>query len=292
VTDRDFLIVGLGASAGGVQAFRSFFEHVPADSGLAFVAILHLSPEHESHLADVLQTVTSISVQAVDRDRVRVVPNHAYVVSPRVSLAMSDGWLVPSPAVRVEERRAPVDIFFRTLAEAHGALAGCVVMSGSGADGSMGLKRIKEQGGLCLAQDPGEADHGDMPRSAISTGLVDDVLPAAAMPARLIAYFQSLRRRPPVADAAPRDASDEQALHAIFTELRARTGHDFSNYKRATVLRRIERRLGVRQIDDLAGYAQYLGQHHDEAQALLKDLLISVTNFFRDPAAFERLGRR
>lgn len=290
MANDDFLIVGLGASAGGVKAFQSFFEHLPRNSGMAFVVILHLSPDHESQLAEVLQASARIPVQRV-HDRVRVEPDRVYVVSPRQSLAMSDGHLVQVEATSIEERRAPIDIFFRTLGETQRQRAVCIVLSGTGADGSMGLKRVKERGGICLVQDPDEADHTDMPRNAIATGLVDDVLPVSKMPGRIVAYRDQrsalqLRDEP----QSPADP-DERALQDIFAQLRQRTGHDFSNYKRATVLRRIERRLGVRQLSELISYAKFLREYPDEAQALLKDLLISVTNFFRDPAAFAVLER-
>ena len=290
MADEKTLVVGLGASAGGVQAFRTFFEHVAPHSGLAYVAILHLSPEHESHLAEVLQASAPIPVTTV-RDRVRVEPNHAYVVSPRQSLAMIDGWLVQSEATRFEERRAPVDIFFRTLAESHRARAACVVLSGSGADGSMGLRQVKERGGACFVQDPDEAEYAEMPRYAIATNVVDDVLPVASIPNRLVAYRDSLELVRLEESPQAAEPPDERALQHLFGQLRTRTGHDFSNYKRATILRRIERRLGVRQIGDLATYADDVRDHPEETQALLKDLLISVTHFFRDAETYLYLER-
>lgn len=293
---EDFLVVGLGASAGGIQAFRTFFEHVPSDSGVAYVVVLHLSPEHDSHLAEVLQGSARIPVATV-ADRVQVAPDHVYVVSPRQSLTMSDGWLVQTETLRPEERRAPIDIFFRTLADSLGSRAVCVVLSGTGADGSMGLKRVKERGGICFVQDPSEAEHDDMPRNAVATAFVDDVLPTALIPGRIIAYRDGLSavrlpREQPDRNAPDKDGADEKALHEVFALVRARTGHDFSNYKRATVLRRLERRLSVRQLADLGAYATFLREHPEEAHALLKDLLISVTNFFRDPEAFAHLERQ
>lgn len=150
----ELFVVGIGASAGGIQAIRQFFEAVPPDSGLAFVVILHLSPDHDSQLASVLQSSTRIPVTQVS-DRVQVEPNHVYVISPNHSLAMQDGHLAVSDITRIEERRAPVDVFFRTLADSRGPHSACVVLSGTGANGSMGLKRIKERGGLCLVQDLG-----------------------------------------------------------------------------------------------------------------------------------------
>lgn len=288
VSQTPHLVVGLGASAGGIDAFKDFFQHVPADSGLTYVVILHLSPDHDSRLSEVLQSSARIPVTTAT-DRVRIERDHVYVVSPRHSLAMQNGYLVQSENTRIEERRAPVDIFFRTLADSHGAHAVAVVLSGSGADGSMGLKRVKEHGGLCLVQDPEEAEYRSMPHHAAATGLVDAVLPVSSMPARIIAYRDSLVSVRLSDEPLSRNEPDERALHELFTLLRLRTGHDFSNYKRATMLRRIARRLGVRQIRDLPTYVAYLREHGEEAAALLKDLLISVTNFFRDPDAFAAL---
>jgi len=288
MAERDFVVVGLGASAGGIQAVRTFFERVPKDSGLAYVVILHLSPEHESHLAEVLQTSASIPVVQVS-ERVRVEPNRVYVIPPNQRLSMGDGHLALSDVGGAGERRAPVDFFFRTLGDSQGAHAACVILSGTGANGSMGLKRVKERGGLCLAQDPSEAQHDDMPRAAMATGLVDHVVRAADMPAILMAFSRAVESLPAVDDPAARTAPDEHALREIFREVRRRTGHEFSNYKRSTVIRRIARRIAVHQLSDVPAYARYLFERPDETRALLKDLLISVTHFFRDPEAFAAL---
>jgi two-component system CheB/CheR fusion protein len=289
-TGDDFLVVGLGASAGGIKALKEFFANVPPDSSLAYVVILHLSPEHESHLAEVLQVTTGMPVTQV-RDFVKIEPNHVYVIPPNKSLAINDGHLSLSEVKRIEERRAPVDIFFRTLAESKHARAVSVVLSGTGADGSMGMKRVKEMGGICVVQDPKEAEYTDMPRHSIATGLVDYVLPVAEMPRKIIAYSERLGQTRIPLESLERPETDEQALRQIFTQLRVRTGHDFSNYKRATVLRRIERRINVNELSDLSAYAGFMREYPNEAQALLKDLLISVTNFFRDCEAFEALER-
>ena len=291
MAQEEFLIVGLGASAGGIRAFREFFRHVPENSGAAYVVILHLSPEHDSRLAEVLQVATTMPVRQV-QDRVSVEPDHVYVIPPSQSLEMMDGFLALSPLLRLEERRAPVDIFFRTLAETHGRRAVSVVLSGTGADGSMGMKRVKECGGVCFVQDPDEAEHADMPRACIATALVDQVLKVAEIPGRIMAYQQTLREIRLAAGQDEPIESDEVGLREIFNLLRQRTGHDFINYKRSTVLRRIERRLGVHGIPDIRRYALFLRDHPAEAQALLKDLLISVTIFFRDAAAFDKLATR
>ncbi|HKX29834.1 MAG TPA: CheR family methyltransferase [Blastocatellia bacterium] len=286
---NDSWVVGLGASAGGIKAFKEFFTHVPSDSGLAYVVILHLSPEHESHLAEILQMDAQIPVTQVTRT-VRIERDHAYVIPPNQSLSIQDGELRLSEITRIEERRAPVDIFFRTLAETNYTRSICVILSGTGANGSMGLKRVKEFGGIAIVQDPKEAEYGDMPRNAIATGLVDYILPVAEMPARIIAYKDHLREVR-LTTQVEQPGIEERALHDIFTHLRVRTGHDFTNYKRSTILRRIERRMNVRELPDLAAYARYLREHPDEVHSLLKDLLISVTNFFRDSGAFKSLEK-
>ncbi len=286
----EFLIVGIGASAGGVQALKTFFENVPADSGAAYAVILHLSPNHDSKLAEILQTVAQIPITQVKR-KVKVVPNHVYVVPPNVSLSMSDGFIVVSPIHTVEERRAPVDIFFRTLAESHAGRSVAVVLSGTGANGSMGIKRVKEKGGATFVQNPREAEFSEMPRNSIATELIDEVLNVAEIPAKIITYQKNLGKIIIPVEPESREEEQQAALREVFTILRVRMGHDFVNYKRPTVLRRIERRINVRNLPNLPAYAAYLRENPDETQALLKDLLISVTNFFRDKESFDFLER-
>jgi two-component system, chemotaxis family, CheB/CheR fusion protein len=283
------LVVGIGASAGGIKAMQAFFSRVPVQSGAAYVVILHLSPEHESSLAEVLQASSRLPVTRVT-ESVGIVPDHIYVISPNTSLRMHEGTLTVSPALRMEERRAPVDIFFRTLAETHGARAVAVVLSGTGPNGSSGIKRIKEYGGLVIAQELGECEHDDMPRNSVATGLVDYVLPVTAMPARIIAYQRTRSQLAPRIRHPDAEALGE-SLREVLTLVRLRTGQDFSHYKTATVLRRIERRLTLHELPDLVAYARHLREHPDEAVSLLRELLISVTQFFRDPTAFAALER-
>ena len=285
---KEFLIAGIGASAGGVQALQEFFHEVPADSGVAYVVILHLSPDHDSQLAQVLQNTAKIPVSQV-KEKTRIKSNHVYVVPPNQHLMMEDGHITVSPNVQMEERRAPVDIFFRTLADEHGSRSICVVLSGTGANGSMGLKRIKERGGATFVQNPREAEFSEMPRNAIATDMVDEVLPVADIPAKIMAYKANLGVTRISDDAEIHSADQQTFLREIFTQVRKHTGHDFSNYKRPTLIRRIERRMNVRNLPDLAFYVNYLQQHPEEVHALLKDLLISVTNFFRDKRAFDVL---
>ena len=286
--DNHFLIVGIGASAGGVAALRTFFEQVPADSGIAYVVILHLSPNHDSQLAEVLGSVAKIPVQQVT-EKITVEPNHVYVIPPNQHLTMQAGDIVVSPNLQISERRAPVDIFFRTLAESHKSHAVAVILSGTGANGSMGLKRVKENGGAVFVQNPREAQYSDMPRNAIATELVDEIMSVAEVPGKIIAYKNSIGTVDiPVAQPLLEE-EQQAALRDIFTQLHLRTGHDFSNYKRATILRRIERRINVRGLSSLSTYTTFLNETPEETQALLKDLLISVTNFFRDREAFHYL---
>jgi two-component system, chemotaxis family, CheB/CheR fusion protein len=282
----EFLIVGLGASAGGIHAFKEFFQHMPPKSGIAFVVILHLSPDHDSKLAQVIQTTTQMPVSQV-MEKVAVVPDHVYVVPPNQHLTMQDGSIIVSPNTQIEDRRAPVDIFFRTLAEEHGSRAIAIILSGTGANGSMGIKRIKEKGGVAFVQNPREAEFNEMPRNSIATGLVDEVLNVAELPAKIIAYKNSLGKVLISEEPESRPQDQQQALREIFTEIRVRTGHDFSNYKRPTLLRRIERRINIHSLPDLPSYVAFMHENKEETHALLKDLLISVTNFFRDKKAFD-----
>ena len=286
VEKDDFMITGIGASAGGIRAFQDFFQNVPANSGIAYVVILHMSPDHDSHLAQVLQATTKMRVTQVN-EKVKVEPDNIYVVPPNQHLTMSNGHIVVTPNTQIEDRRAPVDIFFRTLAEEHGSKAIAVILSGTGANGSMGLKRVKEKGGATFVQNPREAEFNEMPRNAIATGLVDEVSNVSDIPAKIIAYKNNFGKVVIAEEPEKRPQDQQQALRDLFNELRLRTGHDFSNYKRATVLRRIERRINVHNLPDLPSYVAYIYEQPEEINSLLKDLLISVTNFFRDTRSFQ-----
>ncbi|MDR6409219.1 CheR family methyltransferase [Paraburkholderia terricola] len=296
----DFPVVGIGASAGGVQALLRFFENAPADMGMAFVVVLHLSPDHASSADEVFQHATGMPVNQV-RERVQVQKNHVYVISPSHDLSLDDGHLTPIEADRPRGRPIAIDLFFRSLADAHRERAIAIVLSGTGADGATGIGRVKEQGGVTFAQDPADAEHPEMPQNALATGMIDIVLPVAEMPRKLRELAENARaiHLPPVDDepetlalAQPDPASTaERALLGVLATLRARTGHDFRHYKRATILRRIERRLQVNGIPDLQAYQDYVLTHPDETPALLKDMLIGVTNFFRDRDTFEVVER-
>jgi two-component system, chemotaxis family, CheB/CheR fusion protein len=288
--DAPELVVGIGASAGGIGALTRFFTHAPADAPVAYVVILHLSPDHESKLAELLQRVTPLAVTQV-RDTIRLQPRHVYVIPPNRSLKAVGETLELSEEMRVEERKAPIDIFFRTLADVYEARAVAVVLSGTGSDGSMGLKRVKEHGGLTVTQKPEDAEYGEMPTHAVATSLVDYILPAEDIPARIVDYFRHLGSSPVQRAADPLHTEEDEAVRDILRLLRARTSQDFSDYKPATIRRRIARRMSLHELPDVAEYARYLKGHADEASALMKDLLISVTNFFRDAPAWQALER-
>ncbi|MFM0034934.1 CheR family methyltransferase [Paraburkholderia strydomiana] len=295
-----FPVVGIGASAGGIQALLRLFEQMPADSGMAFVIVLHLSPKYESRADEVLQRVTSMPVRQV-RERTHIEKNSVYLISPSNDLSMFDGYLRVTPAERSSGRPVAIDRFFRSLADVHGTRAISVILSGTGSDGTVGIGRIKECGGVTLAQSPDDAEYGEMPQSAIATGLIDMSLPVVDLPQKLIELWANaqLIQLPvvegelPVVAAPPGEnaAAAESALQEILKGLRNYTGHDFRHYKRATVLRRIERRLQVNALPDLPSYLLFLERHPDENRALLRDMLIGVTNFFRDREAFEALER-
>ncbi len=294
VTDSaQFAVVGLGASAGGLQALQHFFAEMPLTSGMAFVIVTHLAAEQESHLTELIQPRTLMPVLQV-QEWVKIERNHVYVIPPNRNISTIDSHLRLTPLEEARSDRAPIDHFFRTLAATHGEYAIGIVLSGTGSDGTIGLQRIKEAGGLALVQEPSEAAYDGMPLSAIATGLVDLVLPIQAMPARLIDYAS--RALPIVAqdenaangaDSQTKSTDDEQTLlRQILTQVSSQTGQDFSRYKRSTVMRRIMRRVQIHQLADLSAYARFLRANEQEIAALYQNLLISVTNFFRDPTVF------
>ena len=292
-----FPIVGLGGSAGSLKPLQSFLRAMPADTGMAFVVILHLSPDYESTMAEILQASTRMPVIQIKMGS-KVEPNHVYVIPPGKHLTLVDGHIAVSTLEREAGRHVTVDLFFRTLADFQGSQAVAVVLSGSDSDGAIGLKRVKERGGLTIAQDPQEAEYNGMPRSAIDTGMVDWILRAEEIPARIVEYWRNARdirlpdEQEPAANGqnGPSEQERETALRKILALLHTQTGRDFSAYKRATVLRRIARRMQVNGLTELEAYHDFLRTHPGETGALLQDLLISVTNFFRDRDSFTALN--
>lgn len=291
--DFDILpVVGLGGSAGSIGVLRQFFGRIAPDTGLAFVVVVHLSPDYESQLATILRAQTKMTVVTVS-ETVKVEPDTVYVIPPGHHLRMEDGTIGLAEVENEFGKRVAVDLFFRTLAASCRSRAVAVVLSGVDSDGAIGIKRIKEHGGVTVAQDPGEAEYEGMPRAAIQTGMVDWVLPAAQIASRLEEFARnepqiqlpSAEVETRVVDKASAD-EDEVALREVLAFLHARTRHDFAHYKRATVLRRIGRRLQVNSLSSLPRYLDFLRTHAGESGALLQDLLISVTNFFRDPESF------
>ncbi len=288
---RRFLIVGVGASAGGLEALEQFFSHVSADCGLAFVVIQHLAPQHASMLAQLLGRGTMMEVREV-QDGVPAEPNHVYVIAPGTVLGIAGGSFQVKPGDG--ERHAPINAFFSALAADQREHAVGIVLSGSGTDGTVGLRAIKEHGGLTLAQTPATAKHDNMPKSAIEAGWVDHVLPPDAMPPKLLERARDVAEGR--AGAAPSAAapSDEQlmgCLERIYEILQHATGHDFSHYKRGTVLRRLRRRVQLHRAASTEEYVARLAKDPQEPDLLAKDLLIGVTQFFRDPEAFDYVAR-
>ncbi len=295
--DFDLLpVVGLGGSAGSIGALEEFFGAMAPDAGLAYVVVVHLSPDLESQLSGILQRHTKMPVVPV-AGPLKVEPNHVYVIPPGHHLAMENGHIRLEPLENEFGRRVAVDLFFRTLAASHRSRAVAVVLSGLDSDGAIGIKRVKEHGGVTVAQAPEEAQHEGMPRAAMNTGMVDWVLPVGQIAERLqLLARNEAQIQLPEAEVPARggqlkstEDGDEAALREILAFLQARTRHDFSHYKRATVLRRIMRRLQVNSLATLPDYLNFLRSNAGEAGALLGDLLISVTNFFRDPESFASL---
>ena len=284
-----FPVVGIGASAGGLAAFEAFFSGMPADidPGMAFVLVQHLAPDHKSILADLIRRYTRMQVFEVE-DGVRVQPNCAYIIPPNRDMAFVNGTLQLLDPSEPRGQRLPIDFFFRSLAQDQHERAIGIVLSGTGSDGTLGVRAIKGEAGMVMAQTPESTEFEGMPRSAIATGMVDYELPPAEMATQLIAYAAHayVKAALPVAKSVPKA---ENALLKIFALLRNQTGHDFSLYKPSHINRRIERRMAVHQINTVESYVKFLQQNPNEVDALFRDLLIGVTNFFRDTEAFRTL---
>jgi two-component system CheB/CheR fusion protein len=281
-------IVGIGASAGGLEAFEQFFTKMPSDSGMAFVLIPHLDPSHASMMTELLRRVTTIQVTEAE-DGVKVEPNHVYVIPPNKEMSIFQGVLQLEVPKKVHGLRMPIDFFFRSLSEDQGEMAICIILSGTGSDGTLGLRAIHGAGGMVMIQDPATARYAGMPGSAIQTGLVDYVLPPEKMPSQIINYVKmhiGKKAKPPVPEKI------ESSLRKILGLVRSQTGHDFSLYKKTTLNRRIEKRMNLLNIEDIQTYHRYLYEHSQEIQLLFKDLVIGVTNFFRDPDAFDTLKKK
>jgi two-component system CheB/CheR fusion protein len=287
---KGFPVVGIGASAGGLKAFETFFKNMPPDSGMAFVLVPHLDPKHISILPDLLQKHTEMPVSSVT-DGMKVKPNAVYVIPPNKFMAILHGVLHLMTPQTSSGFRLPVDSFFRSLAKDQARNSIAIILSGTGTDGTLGLKEVRNEGGMVMVQDPGTASYDGMPRSAQATRMVDYVLPPEKMPEQLINYKKHFSigkevKIVPIAGKIP------EALQQIFILLRNQTGHDLSLYKPNTICRRIERRMHVHQITSVENYVRYLEENAHEVTILFKELLIGVTNFFRDPESFESLKEK
>ena len=284
LNDTRPVIVTIGASAGGVSALQQFFGALPEQSGAAYVVVVHLDPAHRSEMAAILAAKTRMPVVQVG-ERHRLEADHVYVIPPDRRLQMVDHDVSTAEFDEPRGQRSPIDLFFRSVAERVGD-GFAVILSGAASDGAIGVRAVKEAGGIILVQDPNEAEYSSMPRSAIATGVADFVLPVRDLAKRLVDLIR-------IKESVIPDIRnfDEDVLRRILAHLRVRTGHDFSKYKRSTVLRRLARRLQVTRVDDLQQYYEVMRDNPEEAQALLGDLLISVTTFFRDSEAFELLAR-
>ena len=283
---KDFPIVGIGASAGGLAAIEEFLSAMPfvTEKGIALVFVQHLSPDHKSMLCELVKRYTRMQVQEVE-DGMEVQPNRAYIIPPNRDMALLGGKLQLFEQAGTRGARLSIDHFFRSLAADQHERAICIVLSGTGSDGTLGLRAVKGEGGMAMVQTPESAEFDGMPTSAIATGVVDYVLPPAQMPAQLIAYVNRIFSNELRPALAMRQADDTLAKICIL--LRAKTGHDFSQYKQNTILRRTQRRMALREVTEARDYLQLLRHDAAEADALFRDLLIGVTSFFRDPEAFE-----
>ena len=283
-----FPIVGIGASAGGLEALELFFENMPKESGMAFVVIQHLDPDYKGILPELLQRTTTMKVFQA-KDRLKVKPDCVFVIPPNKSMSLLNGSLHLFDPVESRGHRLPIDIFFRSLADDRHENSVGIILSGMGSDGSLGLKSIKEKNGVVAVQEPATAKFDSMPISAMEAVVVDIVAPAEELPSKLISFLKYI---PEVKTNFKIDVKSKSNLDKIIILIREHCGHDFSFYKKNTLLRRIERRKGVHQIDKIQQYVRFLQENPKEIEILFKELLIGVTSFFRDAALWEKLKKK
>jgi len=289
---KNLLLVGIGASAGGLDPLKTFFHSLPEETGMAFIVVLHLSPNKESRLTEILQRETSLNIQQV-QEKTLIANNHIYVIPPDKLLSVENDHLVLSDPAK-KHGVDSIDLLFRTLARKKQKHSAGILLSGAGSDGVIGMKIIKREGGITIAQDPDEAEHSSMPKSAIQSGAVDKVLPVEEIVKELIRYRDTLNEVQ-ISEHADELLDSEEAkkiLSEIFKKIRNRNQQDFSNYRRSTVLRRIDRRMRVNRVKKLSEYLNYIDENPEEIDNLHEDLLISVTHFFRDKEAFKVLEQK
>lgn len=277
-------IVGIGASAGGLEAFERFFTNMPSDSGICFLLNPHLDPNHESILGELLMKYTSMNVVQIT-DGAPIQPDTIFIIPPNKYLSLFNGFLQLTDPPERHGNRMAIDFFFRSISEDLGDKSIGIILSGTGSDGTIGLRSIKERFGMIMVQDPDSSTYNGMLKSAIATGLVDYVLLPEDMLDQLVKFVQQADQTTKTATTQLIDPQEKNLLK-IFSILRSRKGHDFSGYKRTTIIRRIERRMLIQRLDSLSHYVKYLHTNADEVDRLNKELLIGVTHFFRDPEAF------
>jgi len=285
----NFPVVGIGASAGGITVLQDFFDHIDGGHDMAFVVVTHLAPEKKSTLDELLAKHSSMPVQQVTK-RTEIEPGHIYVIPPSKQLSMEGNTLLV--AEKEQDHQAVIDVFLRSMAKECGKLGIGIILSGTGSDGTLGLKAVKEFGGVTMVQDPEEAKYNGMPRSAIETDLVDFVLPTDGLAKKVMDHRELLSKVQVPLQQEELSSDESSALHNIFELLASKKGHDFKHYKRSSVLRRLQRRMYVTASKTIQDYSAYVSEHPDEVNELFKDLLICVTNFFRDPEAFELLKQK
>ncbi len=278
-------VIGIGASAGGLEALEQFFSNIPSNTNLAFVVIQHQDPKYKGLLAEIIQRYTEMSVLEVNEDT-PLQPNTVYIKPSRADLTLINHVLTLTESKEIQGIRTPIDMFFRSLAEDQDGKAVGILLSGMGSDGTLGIRALKEKTGMVMAQEPSDSKFGVMPQNAIATGLVDYIASAEELPRLLMEYIKHLTTLP---ERRIPDSSLENSLSKIFIMIRARNGLDFSMYKRSTIRRRIERRMGLHQLSAIEHYVQYLRENPTEVDVLSKELLIGVTRFFRDPDAWQQL---
>ncbi|MDO8251270.1 MAG: chemotaxis protein CheB, partial [Rhodoferax sp.] len=283
-----FPIVGIGASAGGLVALEQFLSHVPLNSGMAYVIVQHLDPHRQGMLVELLQRHTPMPVVEI-QDPVRVESNHVYVIPPGRDLSVLDGALHLLEPMEPRGLRLPIDYFFKSLAEDRQQNSIGVILSGMGSDGTLGLRAIRQAAGACFVQTPATAQFDSMPRSAIDAGVADVVAPADELPDKILAYVGRVQLGAHAETESEVDQKDVGLLDQIIALLRTQTGHDFSAYKKSTISRRIERRMGLHQLARIGDYLRYLRDNPKESGLLFNELLIGVTSFFRDPSVWEQL---
>ncbi|HEU0137838.1 MAG TPA: chemotaxis protein CheB, partial [Flavobacterium sp.] len=288
-TIQNFPVVGVGASAGGLKAFQRFLETIPHNSGMAFVFVQHLAPSHESVLTEILAKYTDLPVYEIV-DEINLAPNNIYILPANKMLKATDGKLILTARDLTNNKNMPIDLFFNSLAEVHRSFSIGVVLSGAGFDGSRGLQAIKEMGGVTYAQNPETATFDSMPNNAINTGSVDFILPPEDIPPHLLHVNEAYRTNHAYADDLLLSPDEDDVFKHILRIVRLRSGNDFTNYKQPTIRRRIARRMVVNKMEDPSTYVKFLRHNLDEQDALFNDILIPVTNFFRDAKTFEVLG--